>query len=226
MSIARPSNQTEDDQPEAREGFLDLSFSQIVGGSLAAATAAALGSRLGLVGTIAGAAVISIVSAVAASLYTNSLRRTRQSMLTALRSVVRERRVPRLGRTLGGRRVLLGALTVFAMAAAAVTAVELGSGRSLAGTRDTTTFAQASQGTARAAQPAEGPVVERSVTVDLPERTTDASTAETPDEAPVEEPTPTSEPAPVEPTHAEPDPTPDPSAAPTPPVEEPAPTSP
>ncbi len=114
MSIARPSHQTENDQPEERERFLDLSFSQIVGGSLAAATAAALGSRLGLVGTIAGAAVISVVSAVAASFYTNSLRRTRQSMLTALRSVVRERRVPRLGPALIGRRVLLGAATVFA----------------------------------------------------------------------------------------------------------------
>lgn len=221
MSIARPSNQSEDDQPEARERFLDLSFSQIVGGSLAAATAAALGSRLGLVGTITGAAVISVVSAVAASLYTNSLRRTRQSMLTALRSVVRERRVPRLGPALSGRRVLLGAVTVFAVAAGAVTAVELGSGRSLAGTRDTTTFAQASQSTARGVEPADGSVEKRPVTADRPERTTDGPTAETPDEAPVVEPTPTSEPAPVEP-----DPTPDPSAEPTSPVEEPAPTSP
>ena len=59
-----------------RKPFLDLSATQLIGGSLAAATAAALGSRLGVVGTIAGAALVSVVSAVAGALYTQSLRRT------------------------------------------------------------------------------------------------------------------------------------------------------
>ena len=44
---------------------------------MAAATAAALGSRLGVVGTIAGAAVLSVISAIAASLYTGSMARAR-----------------------------------------------------------------------------------------------------------------------------------------------------
>jgi len=56
---------------------LDLSLAQVAGGSLAAATAAALSSGLGVAGTIAGAAVISVVTAVAGALYTQSLRRTR-----------------------------------------------------------------------------------------------------------------------------------------------------
>jgi integral membrane sensor domain MASE1 len=46
---------------------IDLSLPQIVGGSVAAATAAALSTRLGLVGTIAGAAFASIISAVVAA---------------------------------------------------------------------------------------------------------------------------------------------------------------
>jgi hypothetical protein len=55
---------------------LDLSATQIVGGALAAMTAAALGSRLSVAGTIVGAALASIIAAVAGSLYTASLRRT------------------------------------------------------------------------------------------------------------------------------------------------------
>ena len=61
-----------------RKPFLDLSATQLIGGSLAAATAAALGSRLGVVGTITGAALVSVVSAVAGALYTQSLRRTHE----------------------------------------------------------------------------------------------------------------------------------------------------
>lgn len=55
-----------DDQP--RQKMLELSMTQIIGGSLAAATAAVLGSRLGVVGTIAGAMLISIISAVAGAI--------------------------------------------------------------------------------------------------------------------------------------------------------------
>src|SRR5690349_10980866 len=61
-----------------RKPFLDLSVTQLIGGSLAAATAAALGSRLGVVGTILGAALVSVVSAVAGAAYTQSLRRTQE----------------------------------------------------------------------------------------------------------------------------------------------------
>jgi len=46
---------------------IDLSLPQIIGGSVAAATAAALSTRLGLVGTIVGAAFASAISAVVAA---------------------------------------------------------------------------------------------------------------------------------------------------------------
>jgi hypothetical protein len=62
--------------------LLDISPTQLIGGSLAAATAAALGSRLGVVGTITGAAVGSVVTAIAASLYTGSMARARDVIAT------------------------------------------------------------------------------------------------------------------------------------------------
>ncbi len=62
---------------------LDLSPSQVAGGSLAAATAAALSSTLGVAGTIVGAAVFSLITAVVGALYTQSLRRTRTRMAAA-----------------------------------------------------------------------------------------------------------------------------------------------
>ena len=45
-------------------------------------TAAALGSQLSAAGTIVGAALASIIAAVAGSLYTASLRRTRDKVKT------------------------------------------------------------------------------------------------------------------------------------------------
>ena len=66
---------TSEAEPEPSKG-LDLSVTQIVGGALAAMTAAFLGSRLSVAGTVIGAALASIIAAVAGSLYTASLRRT------------------------------------------------------------------------------------------------------------------------------------------------------
>ena len=68
------SNQAGDKQSKAKA--LDLSATQVVGGALAAMTAAALGSQLSVAGTVVGAALASIIAAVAGSLYTASLRRT------------------------------------------------------------------------------------------------------------------------------------------------------
>jgi hypothetical protein len=61
---------------------LDLSAAQVVGGALAAMTAAALGSQLSVAGTVVGAALASIIAAVAGSLYTASIRRTRDKVKT------------------------------------------------------------------------------------------------------------------------------------------------
>lgn len=53
---------------------------QIAGGALAAVTAAALGSQLGVAGTLAGAAVASVVAGVASTLYTRGFERTRDGV--------------------------------------------------------------------------------------------------------------------------------------------------
>jgi hypothetical protein len=73
------SNQAGDEKP--KKG-LDLSATQVVGGALAAMTAAALGSQLSVAGTVVGAALASIIAAIAGSLYTASIRRTHDKVKT------------------------------------------------------------------------------------------------------------------------------------------------
>ncbi|WP_152363488.1 hypothetical protein [Microlunatus speluncae] len=63
---------------------LDISPIQVIGGGLAAATAAAIGSKLGSAGTIIGAALISVIAAIAGALYTHTMRRTRHAARAAL----------------------------------------------------------------------------------------------------------------------------------------------
>jgi hypothetical protein len=126
-----------DDSPRSR--LLDLSLTQILGGSLAAATAAALGSRLGLLGTIAGAAIGSVVTAVAANLYTNSMARAREAVALARaynRGAVGSRRPEwwRLPDRAGTRRLLATAGVLFAVAAAFLTGVQLTTGAEVTGT--------------------------------------------------------------------------------------------
>ena len=64
-----------------------LSVIQIVASTAAAVTAAVIGSRLGVAGTLTGAALASVVSAVGAAVYGHSLLVTRRHMTKALRLV-------------------------------------------------------------------------------------------------------------------------------------------
>ena len=57
---------------------LQHSVIQIVAGTFATVSAAALGSTLGVEGTLLGAAVSSVVATVAAALYTHSLEQARR----------------------------------------------------------------------------------------------------------------------------------------------------
>jgi hypothetical protein len=77
-----PDTGAPEDQPDAKPGKIDLSMSQLLGGALAAMTAAALGSRLGVGGTVIGAAVASIIAGVASTFYTASLRASREKVKT------------------------------------------------------------------------------------------------------------------------------------------------
>lgn len=76
----KPPASPEPTPPPARR--IDLSFTKIVAGALAAMTAAALGSRLSVAGTVIGAALASIIAAVASALYTASLAHTQAKVKT------------------------------------------------------------------------------------------------------------------------------------------------
>lgn len=125
-----------DGRPRAK--LLDLSLTQLVGGSMAAATAAALGSRLGVVGTIAGAAVLSIVSAIAASLYTNSMARAKDAVvLVRSRSggvVLADQGWWKRPDRATTRRVLATTAAVFLIAAAFLAGLQLATGARVTGT--------------------------------------------------------------------------------------------
>lgn len=77
--------------PDDARTTLDLSLPQVVGGSVAAATAAALSTRLGLVGTIAGAAFASVVSAFVTAAVTSWVAHARD--LVVVREPTRWRRL-------------------------------------------------------------------------------------------------------------------------------------
>jgi hypothetical protein len=79
---AESDTRNQADGKKSKGSGLDLSPAQVVGGALAAMTAAALGSQLSVVGTVVGAALASIIAAVAGSLYTASLRRTHDKVKT------------------------------------------------------------------------------------------------------------------------------------------------
>ena len=71
------SEETSDKPGTSSSSGIGLTFPQIIASALAAATAAIMGSFLGVLGTIGGAAVASIVSTVGSALYQRSLEATR-----------------------------------------------------------------------------------------------------------------------------------------------------
>jgi hypothetical protein len=153
--------------PEPAKSKVDLSLTQVLGGALAAMTAAFLGSRLSVAGTVVGAAVASIVAAVAGSVYTASLRSTRERVRTVWQGRVSGSAVPATVETTGSRdpgtsgeapaqpsapqrdlaavsagvswrTVLVAAFAAFALAAVVLTGVELATGSALSGGSGTT----------------------------------------------------------------------------------------
>jgi hypothetical protein len=173
-SESNTGNKAGDQQSKAKA--LDLSATQVIGGALAAMTAAALGSQLSVVGTVIGAALASIIAAVAGSLYTASLRRTTDKVKTVWAAQPNESEDPtvieivedRDGHVVGQhdhvvgseptdepqqrrrlrlnwKRVVVGALAVFGIAAASLTVFELVTGQALSG-GDGTTIQQVREG--------------------------------------------------------------------------------
>lgn len=187
-------------QPESEpnKGF-DLSVTQVVGGALAAMTAAALGSRLSVAGTVVGAALASIIAAVAGAMYTASLRRTRDKVRsvwtgtaggtpTRVEVLTEEPAAaeadaatagPQVARSSPWRsgrlwkRIAIGAVATFALAFGAVTGLELISGQALSGGSGTT-FEQVRE-PANVPGPEQQEPSEAAPTSDTPSPSTDES---------------------------------------------------
>jgi len=83
--------QTDDGDKEPLK--VTFSLPQILGGALAAATAATIGSTLGVAGTIIGASVASVIGGVAGTLYSAGLDRTHRQARTAMKRVYARVRV-------------------------------------------------------------------------------------------------------------------------------------
>lgn len=166
--------------PPPKANKFDLSVTKIVGGALAAMTAAAIGSRLSVAGTVIGAALASVVAAVGSSLYTASLKHTQQKVRTVFSGRVGDHGADAVGlptsvetrsptddvtsayapaqpsapgwasagavqptanvkkADINVKGIVIGALAVFAIAAAVLTGFELISGHALSGGKGTT----------------------------------------------------------------------------------------
>lgn len=151
--------------PRAKEPIaLSFSVPQIIGGALAAATAAAVGSQLGVAGTIIGASVASVIGGVAGTLYSAGLDRTHRHVSAALRrtspqahdAAASDDREPAEAAPVGQlpattpipqwspprrrrliERMVLSAAAIFLVAVTTITVVELGFGRTLSGVAGT-----------------------------------------------------------------------------------------
>jgi hypothetical protein len=163
-SIDQQSKTDKQDKPRKFE----LSLSQVLGGALAAMTAAAIGSRLGSAGTVIGAAAASVVAAVSGAVYTASVRHTQEKVRTvwpvrwkinepATVQLVSDRSEPNAavapaqqlarperprnesrGLRLPWKTAVVAALLAFGIAAAVITGLELVSGHALSGDDGTT----------------------------------------------------------------------------------------
>lgn len=79
------TQQEKQTEPESKEPIkVAFSWPQLAGGALAAVTAAAIGSRLGVGGTLIGAAVASIIGGVGGTLYSAGLDRTHRKVADAI----------------------------------------------------------------------------------------------------------------------------------------------
>jgi hypothetical protein len=124
-----------DRDPDEPRDRLELSAAQVAASSLAAVSAAVLCSYFGVAGTVIGTAVASVVATIGSSLYSYSLRRTRNRLqrlhqagaaappVTAVLATARHQG-RRLLPKLPWKIVLLGTANVFVFSIAVVTGIE------------------------------------------------------------------------------------------------------
>lgn len=131
---------TDDHRPRR----LELSLTQLLAGAAAAASGAWFASRLGVAGTVVGAALVSATVTVLSAVYAHGVRRTAQRLVqgrqlpnsSAMSAPPASAALPavELEDAAGYRwgRMALVALAVFATAMVGITAVELATGQPLA----------------------------------------------------------------------------------------------
>lgn len=93
--MARGGADSAGDQPEKQsEKKTHVSPAQVGGAALASVTAAFLGSRLGVAGTVVGAGLTSVIITIGGALYQRSIEKTREKAVVAAAraSVLRQRR--------------------------------------------------------------------------------------------------------------------------------------
>lgn len=190
---------------EAEEKPKLFNLAQIAGGALAAVTTAAVGSRLGVAGTLVGAALASVLAAFASTLYTKGLERTRDGVkkivlrdgkLSTEVDVTTTAAAPRAWRrpmAIVGGMALTSAAT-FVVAMGLVTGWEFGTGQTLDGRTGTTI----------------GQVSNRQSTKPTPSATAKPTT--TPSATPTDTPTATATPTPAPSATSTDTPAPTPSA--------------
>ncbi|MFT4216980.1 MAG: hypothetical protein QM619_07305 [Micropruina sp.] len=189
-----------DDKPKL------FNLTQIAGGALAAITTAAVGSRLGYGGTLAGAGIASVLAALASTLYTKGLERTRDGVKKIVRRdadgepepevelvanaepAARKARWVRPVAVVGGMVATAGITFVVAMGV--VTGWEFGTGKTLDG-RTGTTIGQVSN--RQTAKPTPSASVKATT---KPTVSATPSATETPTAAPSATSTPTATPTP------------------------------
>lgn len=114
---------------------LELSLTQLLAGAAAAASGAWFASRLGVAGTVVGAALVSSVVTVLSAVYAHGVRRTAERLAQGRpRTAAPALPAVELEDATGYRwgRMALVALAVFATAMVGITAVELATGQPLA----------------------------------------------------------------------------------------------
>lgn len=77
---APPSPGEEEADPKERSGDGRISLTQLLAGAGAAATSAVVGGQLGVAGTVMGASIASVVTAVAVTLYSKSLDKGKEKI--------------------------------------------------------------------------------------------------------------------------------------------------
>ncbi|MFC0430208.1 hypothetical protein [Kutzneria buriramensis] len=145
---------------------LDIKPTQVAAGALASVTAAVLGSKLGVAGTVAGAGMASVVGTVGTAMYERSIQAARSRVTARIKQeeppagashdaeTVRLMVAPPGEETTGRRRwplMVAGVVAAFVLGMGVLTVVELLDGHATSGTGNRTTvgalFGQPGQST-------------------------------------------------------------------------------